>query len=148
MRLSFCGSTLKKLEAVKFLWKRKHFEKRSWKWKQTRKRLTLYGDGSGSKIFYIPKFHILLLLLEGSTSLTKTRHWAQWFIRRLEHISVKICCNALGVKNIKVLLLENNGKNLFACARVYLLESHWRSPLMLCQHIGLVKKLQSDIRRI
>jgi len=32
-------------EAVKFLWKRKHFEERSW----TRKRLTLYGAGSGSK---------------------------------------------------------------------------------------------------
>jgi len=36
-------------EAVKFLWKRKHFEERTWKRKQTRKRLTLYGDGSGSK---------------------------------------------------------------------------------------------------
>jgi len=37
------------VEAVKFLWKRKHFEERSWKRKQTRKRLTLYGAGSGSK---------------------------------------------------------------------------------------------------
>jgi len=31
------------VEAVKFLWKRKYFEERSWKRKQTRKRLTLYG---------------------------------------------------------------------------------------------------------
>jgi len=37
------------VEAVKVLWKRKHFGERSWKWKQTRKRLTLYGAGSGSK---------------------------------------------------------------------------------------------------
>jgi len=38
-------------EAVKFLWKQKwkHFEERSWKRKQTRNRLTLYGAGSGSK---------------------------------------------------------------------------------------------------
>jgi len=36
-------------EAVKFFWMRKHFEERSWKRKQTRKRLTLYGAGSGSK---------------------------------------------------------------------------------------------------
>jgi len=41
------------VEAVKFLWKRKHFKERSCKRKQTRKRLTLYGAGSGSKkIFY------------------------------------------------------------------------------------------------
>jgi len=75
-QLNFCGSTLKKLKAeanseafdflrnwkrklfhktygrdvkaetVKFLWKRKHFEERSWKQKQTWKRLTLYGAGS------------------------------------------------------------------------------------------------------
>jgi len=37
----------RKLEAIKFLWKQKHFEERSWK--QTRKRLTFYGAGSGSK---------------------------------------------------------------------------------------------------
>jgi len=37
------------VEAVKFLWKRKHFEKRSWKWKRTRKRLTSYVAGSGIK---------------------------------------------------------------------------------------------------
>jgi len=37
------------VEAVKFLRKRKHFEERSWKQKQTRKRLTLCGAGSGSK---------------------------------------------------------------------------------------------------
>ena len=39
------------VEAVKFLWKRKqkHFDKRDWKWKQTRKRLILSGAGSGSK---------------------------------------------------------------------------------------------------
>jgi len=35
------------VEAVKFLWKRKHFEERDWK--QTRKRLTLYEAESGSK---------------------------------------------------------------------------------------------------
>jgi len=29
--------------------KQKHFEERSWKRKQTRKRLTLYETGSGSK---------------------------------------------------------------------------------------------------
>jgi len=37
------------VEAVKFLWKRKHLEERSWKRKQTRKRLNLYGAGRGSK---------------------------------------------------------------------------------------------------
>jgi len=36
-------------ETVKFLWKRKHFEERIWKRKQTRKRLTLCGVGSESK---------------------------------------------------------------------------------------------------
>jgi len=43
------GMWKQKLEAVKFLWKRKwkHFEEKSWK--QTRKRLTLYGAGRGSK---------------------------------------------------------------------------------------------------
>jgi len=38
------GSSKRKLEAVeavKFLWKRKHFEERSWKRKRTRKHLTL-----------------------------------------------------------------------------------------------------------
>jgi len=45
----------KAVEAIKFL--RKHFEESSWKRKQTRKRLILYGAGSGSKtIFYC--FHI------------------------------------------------------------------------------------------
>jgi len=44
-------------KAVKFLWKWKHFEERSWKRKQTRKRLTLNGAGSGSKkLFYC--YHI------------------------------------------------------------------------------------------
>jgi len=37
------------VEPVKFFWKLRHFEERSWKRKQTRKRLTLYGSGSGSK---------------------------------------------------------------------------------------------------
>jgi len=37
------------VRAVKFLWKRKHFEKRSWKRKQTWKRQTLYGARSGSQ---------------------------------------------------------------------------------------------------
>jgi len=41
------------VEAVKFLWKRKHFEEKSWKRKQTRKRLTLYVAGSGSKKYSI-----------------------------------------------------------------------------------------------
>jgi len=50
------GMWKRKLKAVKFLWKRKHFEERSWKRKQTRKRLTIYGAGSGSKNFYC--FHI------------------------------------------------------------------------------------------
>jgi len=36
-------------EAVKFLWKQKHFEERSWKQKQTRKQQTLFGAGSRSK---------------------------------------------------------------------------------------------------
>jgi len=36
----------RKLEAVKFLWKRKHFEERSWSRKQTRKHLTFWGAGS------------------------------------------------------------------------------------------------------
>jgi len=36
------------VEAVKFLWKRKHFEERSWKREQTRKHLTFLGAKSGS----------------------------------------------------------------------------------------------------
>jgi len=39
------------VKAVKFLWKRKRFEERNWKRKQTRKYLTFWGAGSGS-IFY------------------------------------------------------------------------------------------------
>jgi len=35
------------MEAVYFLWK--HFEEKSWKQKQTQKRLTLYGARYGSK---------------------------------------------------------------------------------------------------
>ena len=42
-----------KLEAVNFLWKRKHFDERDWKRKRTRKRLILSQAGSGSK--KIPK---------------------------------------------------------------------------------------------
>jgi len=37
------------VEAVKFLWKRKHFEERSWNRKQTRKRLTSYEAGQKQK---------------------------------------------------------------------------------------------------
>jgi len=37
------------MEAVNVLWKRKHFEERSWKRKQTRKRLILYRAGSERK---------------------------------------------------------------------------------------------------
>jgi len=36
------------VEAVKFLWKRKHFEERSWKRKRIRNHLTFWGAGSGS----------------------------------------------------------------------------------------------------
>ena len=39
------------VEAVKFSWKRKHFDERDWKRKRTRKRLILSGSGSGSKKF-------------------------------------------------------------------------------------------------
>ena len=39
------------VEAVKILWKRKHFNERDFKRKQTRKRLILSGAGSGSKKF-------------------------------------------------------------------------------------------------
>ena len=39
------------VEAVKFLWKRKHFDEKDWKRKRTRKRLDLSGAGSGSKKF-------------------------------------------------------------------------------------------------
>jgi len=44
------GMWKRKLEAevVKFLWKRKHFEERSWKRNRTRKHLTFWGAGSGS----------------------------------------------------------------------------------------------------
>jgi len=42
-------AVLNVVEAVKFLWKRKHFEERSWKQNQPRKRLTLYRAGSGNK---------------------------------------------------------------------------------------------------
>jgi len=37
-----------KAEAVRFLWKRKHFEERSWKQKQTWKHLTFRRARSGS----------------------------------------------------------------------------------------------------
>ena len=37
------------VEAVKFLWKRKHFDERDWKRKRTRMQLILFGAGSGSK---------------------------------------------------------------------------------------------------
>ena len=37
------------VEAVKFLWKRKHFNERDRKRKRTRKRLMLFGAGSRSK---------------------------------------------------------------------------------------------------
>jgi len=50
-------------EALKFLWKQKYFEERSRKRKQARKRLTLYGAGSGSKKYSIT-----------STSLVYTIH--------------------------------------------------------------------------
>jgi len=51
------------VKAVKFLWKQNHFEKRSWKHKQTRKRLTLFGAASGNKkifyCFHIPEWNIV-----------------------------------------------------------------------------------------
>jgi len=37
------------VEAIKFLWKRKRFEERSWKRKQTRKRLTFKGETREAK---------------------------------------------------------------------------------------------------
>ena len=40
------------VEAVKFLWKRKHFNEKDWKRKRTWKRLILSGAGSGSKKFH------------------------------------------------------------------------------------------------
>jgi len=43
------------VEAVKLLWKRKHFEEISWK----RKRLTLYGAGSGSKKYSTASISLL-----------------------------------------------------------------------------------------
>ena len=39
------------VEAVKLLWKRKHFDERDWKRKRTRKQLILSRAGSGSKTF-------------------------------------------------------------------------------------------------
>jgi len=51
---SFCAVVLwpgmwkRKLEAVKFLWKREPFEERSWKRKRTQKHLIFWGAGSGS----------------------------------------------------------------------------------------------------
>jgi len=42
------GMWKQKLEAVILLWKRKYFEERNWKRKQTRKHLTSWGAGSGS----------------------------------------------------------------------------------------------------
>jgi len=49
-----------KLEAVKFFWKRKHFKDRSWKRKQTQKRLILYGAGSGSKKYSTASTSLLI----------------------------------------------------------------------------------------
>jgi len=48
-------------ETVEFLWKRKHFEERSWKRKQTRKRLSLNGAASGGKYILLlphPRFRL------------------------------------------------------------------------------------------
>jgi len=44
-----CCHNSRDVEAVKFLWKWKQFEERSWKQKRTRKRLTLYRAGSERK---------------------------------------------------------------------------------------------------
>ena len=46
-----CFILSRDVEAVKFLWKRKHFDEKDWKRKRTRKRLALSGAGSGSKKF-------------------------------------------------------------------------------------------------
>jgi len=62
------------VEAVKFLWKQKHFEERSWKQKQTWKRLNLYGAGS-------KKYST------ASTSLNKSQ---------VCDTVVKICCFSIG----------------------------------------------------
>jgi len=66
------------VEAVKFLWKRKHFEKKSWKRMQTRKRLTLYGAGSGSKKYSTVSTSLNafgFLHIEDNKSLFFWRHW-------------------------------------------------------------------------
>ena len=49
------------VEAVNFLWKRKHFDERGWKRKRTRKRKRWKGAGSGSSFFKIRRFRIFNL---------------------------------------------------------------------------------------
>jgi len=44
---------LEAVEAVKFLWKQKHFEERGW----NQKRLTLYEAGSESKNILLLPYH-------------------------------------------------------------------------------------------
>jgi len=47
------------VEAVKVLWERKHFEERSWK--QTPKRQTLSGAGSGNKKYSTASISLILM---------------------------------------------------------------------------------------
>ena len=49
------------VEAINFLWKRKHFDERGWKRKRTRKRKHWKGAGSGSSFFKIRRFRIFNL---------------------------------------------------------------------------------------
>jgi len=46
--ITYCPTTedAEAVEAVKFLWKRKHFKERSWKQKRTLKHLNFWGAGS------------------------------------------------------------------------------------------------------
>ena len=52
---------LEAVEAVNFLWKRKHYDERGWKRKWTRKRKCWKGDGSRSNFFKIRRFRIFKL---------------------------------------------------------------------------------------
>jgi len=82
---------LKAVEASKFLWKRKHFEERSWKRNQTRKRLILYGTGSGIKKYSIKTIIVVLIFVflisinysDNATPLARTRNCATGIICRL-----------------------------------------------------------------
>jgi len=67
------------VEAVKLLWKRKHFEEKSWKRKKTRKRLTLFGAGSGIKNYSTASTSLLSYEPLSEPQLESISRWGKIF---------------------------------------------------------------------